>query len=63
MINSVGAAFLSEVPEKVQGWDGGLAFGGVSPTVFSRFHSMGLLQTATLHDTEEEALQALAASR
>jgi len=63
MINSVGISFLIEVLEKVQGLGGGLAFCGVSPTVSKTLQIMGLLQTATLHDTEEEALQALIESR
>jgi len=63
MINSVGISFLIEVLEKVQALGGGMAFCGVSPTVSKTLQIMGLLQTATLHDTEEEALQALIESR
>ena len=57
--NSVGISFLIEVLENLRAGKGRLAFCCVTPTIAKTFQIMGLLQTATLHDTEEQALQAV----
>ena len=54
--NSVGISFLIEVLEEVKEAGGKLAFCCVRPTTAKSFQIMGLLQTATLHDTEDEAV-------
>ena len=57
--NSVGISFLIEVLENLREKGGKLAFCCVTPTISRTFQIMGLLQTATVHDSEDDALQAL----
>ena len=59
LVNSVGVSFLIEVIEKVKELEGQVAFCGVSPTIGKTFQIMGLLQMASLHDTEQAAVQVL----
>ena len=61
LVNSVGVSFLIETIEKAKGREGQVAFCGLSPTIAKTFQIMGLLQLATLHETEQEAVQALSA--
>lgn len=60
LANSVGISFLIEVLEANKEAGGHLAFCCVSRTIAKTLQIMGLLQTATLHDTEEAALAATA---
>ena len=60
IVNSVGIAFLIEAIERVKERGGQLAFCCVAPTIAKTFRIMGLLQNATIYDTEQEARQALA---
>lgn len=62
LVNSVGVSFLIEAIEKVKELEGQVAFCCVSPTIAKTFQIMGLLQLASLHDTEQEAVQALSAA-
>ncbi len=57
--NSVGISFLIEILESLREKDGKLAFCCVTPTIAKTFQIMGLLQTATVHESEQEALQAV----
>lgn len=61
LVNSVGVSFLIETIEKAKSLEGQVAFCGLSPTIAKTFQIMGLLQLATLHQTEQEAVQALSA--
>ena len=56
LANSVGISFLIEVPEANKGVGGPLAFCCTSRTIAKTLQIMGLLQTATIHDTEAEAI-------
>ncbi|MNX69064.1 Anti-sigma-B factor antagonist [compost metagenome] len=60
VINSIGISILIEVIEKVQEIDGGLAFCGLTKTIAKTFTIMGLAQFATLAESEEQAIAALA---
>jgi anti-anti-sigma factor len=59
IVNSVGVSFLIEVVERVRDLEGRVAFCCVSHTIGKTFQIMGLLETASLHSTEREALKAL----
>lgn len=59
LVNSVGVSFLIEVIENANAHQGRVAFCGLSPTIAKTFQIMGLMQLATLHQTEQEAVQAL----
>ena len=61
LVNSVGVSFLIETIEKVQELKGQAAFCCLSPTIAKTFQIMGLLQIASVHETEQEAVQALSA--
>jgi anti-anti-sigma regulatory factor len=50
---------LIEILEKIRELNGQVAFCCVRPTIGKTFRIMGLLQTATLFDTEAKAIQAL----
>ena len=60
LANSVGISFLIEVLEDNKEVGGHLAFCCVSRTIAKTLQIMGLLQVATLHDTEEEAISVAA---
>lgn len=60
IVNSVGISFLIEILEKVKSLGGKVAFCCVTPTIGKTFRIMGLMQASTLHETEEDALKALA---
>ena len=62
IINSIGISILIEVIEKARELDGKVAFCCATPTVAKTFRIMGILNVATVHDTEAEALQAVSAS-
>lgn len=62
LVNSVGVSFLIETIEKANGHQGQVAFCGLSPTIAKTFQIMGLLQLASLHQTEQEAVAALSVS-
>ena len=59
MVNSVGISYLIEVLEKVTELGGKLAFNSAVPTVGKTLQIMGLLQKASLHDTEADAVAAI----
>ena len=59
LVNSVGVSFLIEVIEKVKELEGQVAFCCVSPTIAKTFQIMGLLHLATVHASEQAAVQAL----
>lgn len=59
VINSIGISILIEVIEKVKAHEGKVAFCQVTPTIAKTFRIMGLLQSASVHDTEGEAIAAL----
>jgi anti-anti-sigma factor len=56
LANSVGISFLIEVLEANKEAGGRLAFCSGTRTIAKTLQIMGLLQTATMHDTEEEAI-------
>lgn len=56
MANSVGISFLIEVLEACRQGEGRFAFCCVSKTIAKTLQIMGLLQTATLHEHEDEAV-------
>lgn len=56
LANSVGISFLIEVLETTKEAGGRLAFCNGSRTIAKTLQIMGLLQTATMHDNEEEAV-------
>ena len=60
LANSVGISFLIEVLEANKEVGGHLAFCRVSRTIAKTLQIMGLLQTATLHDTVDQAVTAAA---
>ncbi len=60
VINSIGISILIEVIEKIQEINGALAFCGLTKTIAKTFTIMGLAQFATLADTEEQAIAAVA---
>ncbi|MEW6752231.1 MAG: STAS domain-containing protein [Candidatus Latescibacterota bacterium] len=60
--NSMGISCLIEAIEKVRALEGSLAFCQVAPTLAKTFRIMGLLQVATIHETEAEALEAVGAA-
>ena len=60
IVNSVGISFLIDIIERVSELQGQFAFCCVSPTIAKTFQIMGLLQTASVYDTEADALEALA---
>ncbi|MFC1527064.1 STAS domain-containing protein [Candidatus Latescibacterota bacterium] len=57
LANSVGISFLIEVLESVKDAGGHLAFCCVSPTIAKTLQIMGLLQSATLHEAQDEAVK------
>jgi anti-sigma B factor antagonist len=57
IINSIGISILIEIIEKLKELDGGVVFCCAEPTIAKTFRIMGLLKTASLHETEEEALK------
>ena len=59
LVNSVGVSFLIETIEKAKSQEGQVAFCCLTPTIAKTFQIMGLMQLATLHQTEQEAVQAL----
>lgn len=63
IVNSVGVSFLIEVVEQVKELQGQVAFCCVSHTIGKTFQIMGLLETASLYPTEQEALKALGEGR
>lgn len=58
LLNSVGISFLIDVVEESRRAGGHFAFCGASRTVARTLQIMGLLQAATIHDDEGEALRA-----
>ena len=56
LANSVGISFLIEVLEANKEVGGHLGFCCTSRTIAKTLQIMGLLQTATIHDTEAEAI-------
>jgi len=56
IINSIGISILIEVIEKVRGVGGGVAFSNLTPTIAKTFKIMGLLNTSTIYETEDEAV-------
>lgn len=61
--NSMGISCLIEVIEKVRELQGSIGFCHVAPTLAKTFRIMGLLQVATIYETEAEALKAVGAAR
>ena len=59
IVNSVGISFLIDVIERINDLRGQLAFCCVSSTIAKTFQIMGLLQTASIYDTEPDALEAM----
>lgn len=59
IVNSVGISFLIEIIEKNKALGGRVAFCCVTPTIGKTFRIMGLLQTATLYESEEDALKGI----
>ena len=59
MVNSVGVSYLIEVLEKVTEAGGKMAFNSAARTVAKTLQIMGLLQKASLHDTEADAVAAM----
>lgn len=57
LVNSVGISYIIEVNESVKEAGGHLAFCCASPTITKTLQIMGLLQSATVHDTQDEAVQ------
>ena len=62
IVSSIGISVLIEVIEKIRELEGKIAFCCVTPTLAKTFRIMGLLQVASIYDTEQEALQALGRS-
>lgn len=60
LANSVGISFLIEVLEATNDAGGHLSFCNGSRTIAKTLQIMGLLQTATIHDAEAEAITAAA---
>lgn len=56
IINSIGISILIEVIEKVRADGGRVGFCNVTPTIAKTFKIMGLLNTSSLYETEEEAV-------
>ena len=50
---------MIEILESLREKGGKLAFCCVTPTIAKTFKIMGLLQTATVHESEQDALQAV----
>ena len=59
LANSIGMSFLIEVLEALREAGGRLAFCCVIKVVEKTLQIMGLLQEATIHDTEGEAIAAV----
>ena len=59
MVNSAGISFLIDVLEQLLVVGGAMAFCCVSPTIAKTLQIMGLLQAASLYDTEEQTKAAL----
>ena len=59
MVNSVGISYLIEIVEKVREVEGRLAFSCLSQTVAKTLRIMSLLQAATVHGDEGEAIAAV----
>ena len=59
IVNSVGMSCLIEVLEAIDEKGGRMTFCQATSTIGKTLRIMGLLLRATLHDTEEAALQAL----
>ena len=59
IVNSVGISFLIEVIETVKEKGGQTVFCCVSATIAKTFRIMGLLQSASICETESTALQEL----
>lgn len=57
LVNSVGISFIIEVAESVKEVKGRLAFCGASPTIAKTLQIMGLLQSNTVHESQEEAVR------
>ena len=55
----MGISYLIEVLEKVVELGGKMAFNNAAPTVGKTLQIMGLLQKASLHDTETVAVAAM----
>ena len=62
IVNSIGISILIEVLERVMDRKGVLAFSNLTPTIDKTFRIMGLAQYAAIYPTEQDALQAVAAS-
>lgn len=62
LVNSVGVSFLIETIERVKELEGQVAFCCVSHTIAKTFQIMGLLQMASLHEAEQDAVKALNAA-
>ena len=60
MANSVGISFLIEVVESTKEAGGRLAFCRVNKTIAKTLQIMGLLQVATVHDDEDQAVEQVA---
>ena len=62
IVNSIGISILIEVLEKVMDRKGVLAFCNLTPTIDKTFRIMGLAQYASIYPSQEQALQAVAAT-
>ena len=60
IINSIGISILIEVIEKVKELEGAVGFCCLTPTIAKTFRIMGLLQFASIFQTEQEAVQSQA---
>lgn len=59
LMNSVGASCLIEILENVADAEGKVAFFGAKPIINKTFRIMGLVQLASVHEEEAEALEAV----
>ena len=60
IVNSIGISILIEIIEKMIEIEGRLAFCCLTPTIEKTFKIMGLLKTSSVHESESEALAAVA---
>ena len=59
LVNSIGISILIEIFDKVEARNGKVAFCRVTPTVSKMFRIMGLLQMASIYDSQKEGLEQL----
>jgi anti-anti-sigma factor len=57
-INSMGVLHLLEIAAQAQSSESTIAFCCATPTIAKSFEIMGLMNFASVYDTEDEALQA-----